>query len=344
MNANRNFYRLEALWKAILTKPSLAPVRSLLRVVSWGYGAAISVRNALYDRGVLKTTRLAVPVVSVGNLVLGGTGKTPFVERLALSLNGSVAVLSRGYGGSAERERRPVIVSMGLGAQVGPAVCGDEPFLLAENLPGVKVIVGRDRVASAHLAMALGASVILLDDGLQHRRLHRDVEIVLLTEKAEELFPRGKLRESMRALKRADFIFHPQHLHMKPQAVVGDLRLEPNGLRGRRIGVFCGLGNPQKFIRTVQSLGAVIVDQWLFSDHANLSPSELRKFALRSQKKGASLLVCTQKDWVKLSRSESLCLPVSYLQARMEITDTENWIALCTQIKKFRLDARSCCP
>src|SRR5262245_21936169 len=165
-----------------------------LRVASWPYGLGVRTRNALFDRGWKTVHRAAVPVVSVGNLTLGGTGKTPCVEYVARfyrELGQQVAILSRGYGAEAGRN--------------------DEAMLLEENLPDVPHLQDRDRVAVAERAVEeLESEILVLDDGFQHRRLRRDLDIVLIDATRpptrDHLFPRGTLRESASGLKRAGAI------------------------------------------------------------------------------------------------------------------------------------------
>ena len=181
---------------------------SLLYPPSLCYGLGVKLRNLLYDKGTLRQEKCKALVVSVGNVVAGGTGKTPFILMLAKKLMQEMplAILSRGYLGASENKGQSTQV-----AQDGSALqFGDEPLLLAQNLDKASVYVGKDRVKSAHKAVEQGAKVILLDDGMQHRRLHRDIEIVMVHGKdpfhGGRYLPGGLLRDDPKQLKRADYI------------------------------------------------------------------------------------------------------------------------------------------
>ncbi len=295
--------------------PALA--RLGLWAASLPYGAAVRVRNQLFDRGWKHTKRAAVPVVSVGNLTLGGTGKTPCVEYLARFYRGRdvrVAVLSRGYGGAG-----------------GP---NDEALVLEENLPDVPHLQGADRVQLAGVAVEeLEAELLILDDGFQHRRLARDLDLVLLDATNPwgygRLFPRGLLREPPASLRRADAVLLTR-CDQVPDDAVNDLTarvrtLAParpvvatthapiawlqharperpvDALRGRPVAAFCGLGNHEAFRRTLHDLGADVTDFRTYPDHhayARADVDDLRAWARRQP--ADAVLATTQKDLVKL--------------------------------------------
>lgn len=164
------------LLEIIEGKKSAPLTRSLLRLLSCGYLAGVKVRNTAYDRGTLKEVDSGLFVISIGNIVAGGTGKTPLAAFIAeeLSQKKKVAILSRGYRGTLGKDILHVT------SKTPPSLCGDEPRLLADMLPEVLVFAGKDRVQAAEKAKAAGAEILLLDDGMQHRRLRRDVEIVAM--------------------------------------------------------------------------------------------------------------------------------------------------------------------
>ena len=193
---------LEERWHSLI-QGSGRPIHALLRLASWGYGSGVAARNALYDHKLLPTHSSPLPTISVGNLLLGGSGKTPLVRFLAQSLEGKVAILSRGYKSRAEKRSSPTLV---LPDSRWEEV-GDEPLMLARSLPDALVIVCADRLKGAAFAKKHGAQVLLLDDGFQYRRLARDVNIVCIPATTSihslSLFPRGPLREPLSALKRA---------------------------------------------------------------------------------------------------------------------------------------------
>lgn len=184
----------------------------LTGVLSLFYALGVILRNALYDRGLLKQVKCRLPVVSIGNLVSGGSGKTPLTLKLVKELlpYGKVAILSRGYKGEVEKGKVPLLVSRGQGALFPPQVCGDEVYLLAEALPGAIVVAGKDRVKAAEMAFEAGAKLIVLDDGLQHRRLFREDEIILVSGKdpfsGGHFLPRGFLRDEPRRINKATLL------------------------------------------------------------------------------------------------------------------------------------------
>lgn len=292
-------------------------LRSALRVGEFPYAWATAVRNRRFDLGRTAVHRVAPPVVSVGNLTVGGTGKTPVVEY--------VARLLRGHG------FRPAILSRGYGAEEGGK--NDEALELELALPDVPHLQDPDRVAAAHIAIdELESDVLLLDDGFQHRRLARDLDIVLLDATApfghEHLLPRGLLRESPRglrrahiaALSRADLLDADERGRIErrvrqwcPAATWCELVHRPTGLLsadgkiedaaqldGARVAAFCGIGNPLGFRATLASLKAEIAAWQEFPDHhafAREDVAKLTRWAVNSQ---AEWIVCTRKDLVKL--------------------------------------------
>ncbi len=291
-----------------------ALVRAAFRVVSWPYGLAMRLRNWAYDRGWMKSSPAAVPVISVGNLTLGGTGKTPCVEWIAMRLR--------------DRGIRPVILSRGYGTEHHQ---NDEAMVLEENLPDVPHLQGADRVNLATLAVEeLDAEALILDDGFQHRRLKRTLDIVLLDATrplAEEaIFPRGLLREPISGLRRADALIltrvdqakeideQEQGLRKRfpnasvsraihaPVELIGLNETAPlNALAGKSCAAFCGLGNPEAFRTTLVQLGATVQDFRTFPDHHAYSRedvSDLERWA--NTFPAETLILTTQKDFVKL--------------------------------------------
>jgi len=314
------------------------------------YGIAIRLRNQIYDRS-WATLRAEVPVVSVGNLTVGGTGKTPFVAwivRFLLSEGHKPAVLSRGYRGNAGRG--PLLVSRGSGPLVGPGVAGDEPYLLAKTLPGARIVVGSDRVAGAQEAYRAGSDVVILDDGFQHRRLTRDLDVVLLD--AEEpfgnfrLLPAGSLREPLDALARADIIvvtrWRPgQALEewerlVRPhnsrcsivRAIVHRVGfVDPSGTpvpAPRRALAFCGIGNPRGFRMDLEAEGLDLLGFRAFADHHPYSRTDLRTLAEEARRLGVAL-VTTEKDLARLpiiAGSDSPSLVALRIEIRIQDEET----------------------
>lgn len=300
-------------------------MRRALTPLSWIYGAWVRRRNAHFDRpGVAE--RVSVPVVSVGNLSAGGTGKTPMVGWLAKSLLASdvrPAIVSRGYGGGAGKG--PVVVSTGEGPLVDAAISGDEPWMLADAVPGAIVVVGSNRRAGARRAVELGADLILLDDGFQHRALARDIDIVLLDRTRpfdrDALLPVGLLRETPAALARAAWIvitrgeteagaerLSAAARTANPRArvlysdhhVTGfvDHRREPASTPKRAVA-FCGVGHPERFRADLESLGVEIAVFQPFRDHQRISGKQLQRLQ-RAAAEHEAALVTTAKDLARI--------------------------------------------
>lgn len=306
-----------------------------LRALAWPvagiYGAAIRIRNRRFDRPGT-STRIAVPVISVGNLTVGGTGKTPMVVtvcRLLAEAGARPAIVSRGYGGTAGRG--PLLVGGGGDRDApGPERTGDEPALLARVLPGIPVIVGSDRVAGARDAIARGAGVVVLDDGFQHRRLHRDVDIVLIDATdpfgAGRLLPAGRLREPLAGLSRSDLVVITRCAPDLPLDRILDTirRHRPDGpvirathrvvgfvdRSGRpapaptRAVAFCGIGNPSSFERDLRNAGVEVSSLVAFRDHRPYGPGDLEALADDARRRSAAL-VTTEKDLVRLERADA---------------------------------------
>jgi tetraacyldisaccharide 4'-kinase len=307
-------------------------LRGLLWPLSLTYRAGLAVYLAVYASGLRKRHRLPVPVISVGNLTFGGTGKTPAVQTLCRMLRSQgkkVVILSRGHGGSG---RGTAIVSDGSDMLTDAAVCGDEPVLLARSLPGVPVVAGKDRRETGALACrSFRPDVIVLDDGMQYWQLHRDLEIAVVDAArpfgSGLLMPAGDLREPIGGLGRASVVLLNS---ASPDEAVGVelvdrlTRLAPHALilragrkpvslldaqdgqdvglewlRGRRIVAFCGIGRPESFRETLAALGASVVRFMEFPDHHRYSGSDLCAIR-RSAEVGAEALVTTEKDWARL--------------------------------------------
>lgn len=271
---------------------------------SWIYAFVVFVRNGLYDWGWLSQMKVNATVVSVGNIVAGGSGKTPLVRLLAQTFaHRKVAVLSRGYG-----------------------EIPDEPLLLQRQ--GIQVYVGKNRVRLASQAILEGADLLILDDGFQYRALRRDFDIVL-SKSAKHYLPWGYLRDSPK--RRADLVVTPE---IKVERVV-DLEGREVSLEEVPVGLFCGIGSPESFRKTVVSLKAKIVDEWILADHEKADPKRLERFARRAQRKGAKALVCTEKDAVKL---EPTSLPIYVIEISLAISHPKKeWEELLTRIDRHRV-------
>jgi len=301
---------------------SAALARGMLAACEIPYSLVVRARNALYDTRILKTHRVNVPVVSVGNLTMGGTGKTPMVAWLAQWF--------------AEHDAKVAIVSRGYGARPGSQ--NDEALELAEKLPGVPHLQNPERVSAAQQAIERhDCGLVLLDDAFQHRRIHRDLDIVLV-DALEPLgfghvFPRGTLREPLCGLARADVVglsradaisldeceaIRTRVRQLAPSAGWLEVVHRPtalvsktgevstvDALSGQRVAAFCAIGNPAGFQHTIKQCGCDIVDFREFPDHhpfAQEDVSDLVAWANRLD--NVTAILCTHKDLVKINRPQ----------------------------------------
>jgi len=354
-----------ASYRELISGRSRGPVagvaRSALSFASAFYGAAVGARNWAYDVGALRTWTAAVPVISVGNLTAGGTGKTPIV-----------AVLVDWF---ASRGFRPVILSRGYRAHAGAV--NDEKLVLDQLCPGVVHLQGASRVESASLACQQhGAQVLVLDDGFQHRRLFRQVDLALVDALdpwgGGRLLPRGLLREPRTALRRADAVILTRADQCTPAekgVLIDEIRhfgrgeapieavFRPTGLinsegSGTRVdsldsvAAFCGIGNPEGFRRTLADAGVGKIAAFrAFRDHHHYTEADLDDLAGWARHHGAAALVTTQKDLVKIPRR---CLgdlphlgnlPLWALAVRAEFTAGQDRLTKLLQDLATRISA-----
>lgn len=309
-------------------------LRALLAAAEIPYTWIIQSRNRAYDRGTFRTRWVGVPVISVGNLVLGGTGKTPLVAWLAQwyrQRNRKVAILSRGYG---------AVVRSG----------NDEAEELRRLLPDVPHYQNPDRVDAARQAISEhGAEVLILDDGFQHRRLHRDLDIVLLDALEPfgfgHVFPRGTLREPLSELRRAhavmlsraSFVDEAGRREIRqtvaryaPEAIWAELVHEPQHLvnargqveslcvcRRQNVAAFCGIGNPAAFRLTLEQCGFRVIAFREFPDHHLYRPEELRRLGEWAGQLDVAAVICTLKDLVKIQLERLGGRPLWALQTKV---------------------------
>jgi tetraacyldisaccharide 4'-kinase len=286
------------------------------------YGAAVHARNQLYDRGALTLRRLQGPVVSIGNLTIGGSGKTPFLILLAELLkqhNIPCDVLSRGY-------RRLSSGTMVVNPLGSPRQYGDEPLLIARKLR-VPVVIGEDRYAAGRLAEErFGARLHLLDDGFQHRRLAREFDIVLASpnDARDTLLPTGRLREPLSSLTRADAIVLTNDtagdgLRLGRQQVWRVARDIVPPLTDESCVAFCGIARPENFVAQLRAAGVMLADTFTFRDHHRYSPEDIRKLLRLRKESGARAFVTTEKDAINLSGFLEELQPVHVVPVRMRL-------------------------
>jgi tetraacyldisaccharide 4'-kinase len=338
----------------------LAPLSAL-------YGRAARLRADWYASGRLSSRALPRPSISVGNLTFGGTGKTPFVEFLARRFRFEgwrPAVLSRGYG---RATRGVVVVSTGGGPLVPPDQGGDEPVALARSTSGVLVVVGERRAEAARRAADLGADLFLLDDGFQHLAVRRDVNLLLLDARdpfgGGKLAPAGRLREPIAAVGRADAVIFTRVdrgapgadarallARLAPRAPVFHARIRPTGLRDehgapidvealspRRLLAVCGIANPAEFGATLAELGVAPEERLDFRDHQRYGPRQLARLRSAADRTGASLIVTTEKDAVKLAGRAPL--PVVTVRLGVEVEES-GFFALLSARLPARAESR----
>jgi tetraacyldisaccharide 4'-kinase len=337
----------EVSWRRRLALSPLVPI-------SWLYAGAATAHRAVYERGIVARRQLAGHVVCVGNLVVGGTAKTPFAAWLALGLHRrgrKVALASRGYGGAG---REPVtVVSDGRYVHERAETAGDEPMLLAGRAAGVPVLVGRDRgLVGLRALSAFGADVLVLDDGFQHYRLQRDLDLVCFDGRlglgSGHTLPRGPLREPLRALRRADAIAvvdgplpeadATRIARRAPDARRISLRRRPgplrplsgggaestDALRDLEVGLLSGLANPAAFRASVESLGAKVVAERRFPDHHAYRRKDVADLA-----EEAPHWITTEKDAVKILPSWTGRADVRVLGLTLAVEDPEavlDWV------------------
>lgn len=344
---------LEEAWWSPRPGPGARLLGLPLGLAALPFGLVAGLRRLAYDRGWLATARAAAPVISVGNLAVGGAGKTPVTLAIAarLAARGRVpAVLSRGYGATRGDAR---VVSDGRAVRLSAAEGGDEPVLLARRLPGLRVLCGPRRADLAVRAVGeLGADALLLDDGFQHRALARDLDVVVLDAANPvgngRLLPAGPNREPLAALRRAGLVWLSRVDQASPEALARwrALALEATGrpavesrhapldlvdgtlarplgleaLRGRRVLLLSGLARPGAFRRTVEGLGAEVAAERRHPDHHRFTAAELAEAFAAAGAAGCGLVVTTEKDAVRLDPAAAADPRLAVVRIDAELT------------------------
>ena len=323
-------------------------LRFLLNVLAVFYEIGIALRNWLYDKRLAKSyavtsaglkttdrTQATVPVLSIGNITVGGTGKTPLVIWLVRYL---------------AKQCRPAILTRGYKSKQG---ISDEASLLARAYPRIPVIINPDRIKGANEAVAQGANVLVMDDGFQHRRLARDLDIIAIDATCPfgygRLLPAGLLREPLRSLKRADAVIitradqaEKNRLNeiertvkaIKPSLVVATAIHKPVSLvdnhgaelqltyiKNKKVFTFCGIGNPDAFLSTLKSLGATVAGSAFYEDHYHYSKADIEQLAANTKATNADLALTTEKDFSKIDPAwpKNLSVDFSYLAVEIEL-------------------------
>jgi tetraacyldisaccharide 4'-kinase len=341
----------------------LAVLKQLSRIFRF----VVQLRHFCYNKGIFRHHMLGCQVISVGNLTVGGTGKTPVVEIFARELQKEgrrVAILSRGYKKSQPpflqrlankltlhaHRSPPRVVSDGNRLLLDSAMSGDEPYMLASNLPNVAVLVGKDRVKSGRYAInKLGCDTLILDDGFQYLALKPRVQIVLVDKTNpfgnENVLPRGILREPVKNIKRANFIFitksdgkdtdvlcdrlrslNPnaeiiecRHCPRYLQNVFSNERRELSALDGIKVTTLSGIAAPLGFEKSVESFGSALLKRYRFADHHRYSQQEMIDIINESHELGADAIITTEKDAVRFPNVGRRDTPIYYLRVDIEI-------------------------
>ncbi|MFW6284303.1 MAG: tetraacyldisaccharide 4'-kinase [Desulfosalsimonas sp.] len=328
------------------------------------YGGAVALRNSGFDKGILSVHRLPCPVVSIGNIAAGGTGKTPmalYMARLMQQMGYRPAVVSRGYRGKAEKAG--AVVTDGYHLLADCATAGDEPFMMASVLKGVPVLVGRNRFQSGMRAVAaFDSDVIILDDAFQHRRLHRDLDLVLLDAAHplgnRHMLPRGSLREPVSGLKRADAVIltrsrRRQARESLPQAISGrvpvfwadhvpflsgiygqsDFLKEATAghwgsedlsfLGAARVFAFSGIARNRQFLKMLPGYVGSLAGFAQYPDHYCYSTGDLEKNQQKAISESADCLMTTEKDYVRIAGRLPAGLPLVVMGVEMRFLNND---------------------
>lgn len=355
-----------------------------LKQLSKLYSGVMQLRLFLYDSGVIRPNALGCQVVSVGNITVGGTGKTPVVEIFARKLQQEgrkVAILSRGYKKEEppfftrlinkvtmyEKRCPPRVVSDGNSLLLNSLMSGDEPYMLASNLENVAVLVDKDRVKSGRYAIKkLGCDTLVLDDGFQYLKLKHRLEITLIDSKNpfgnENVLPRGILREPIKHIKRADFIFltkcdgssndelkarlreygatseiiecchtarHLRNVYTREKKVL-------EFLKGMNVIALSGIASPEGFERELEKHGATIFDRFRYADHYRYSQQELIDIVNQAHENGVDAIITTEKDAVRFPRLERIDVPIYFLRVDIELLSGHEDFNACISRICFR--------
>jgi tetraacyldisaccharide 4'-kinase len=336
----------------------------VLSPLSLLYGAVTRTRLSLYQRGTFHTTKLERPVISIGNLTTGGTGKTPLVDyvtRLIASQGKKVCILTRGYG--RKDSHLQVIVSDGYDVLATPAEAGDEPYLLATRLTGLAAVISSaDRIAAGLEAIKdFGTDCFVLDDGFQHLRLARDLDIVSIDATnpwgGGSLLPYGRLRESPENLSRADCVvltrcdqvssvepLRAEIVRLTGGRPVFESRMQPvrvTSLKNAtetiappvRAAAFCGVGNPRSFFENLRQAGYELALEKSFADHHEYSQEEIDSLCRSAREVGADVLITTAKDAVKL-RTMDFSIPCYVFEIEIVIDQADEFAGLVVEATK----------
>ncbi len=343
-----------------------ALIRLSLLEISWLSFVIIKVRDQLYSSKIVKIKSLPCKVISVGNIVVGGTGKTPTVISIAKMLQGStdlkIAVLSRGY---KSKMHGNAIISDGKSILYDHSKIGDEPYLIAKKLPNVPIIIGKDRLTSGYLAIRnFDTQVVILDDGFQYLKLKRDVNILIIDSTEpfgyEHILPRGYLREPLSAIKRADIIlltrvdqcnelnsvynrlkliapsipiFESVHCPTSLYTMNENVNIGLDKIKGKNILAVCGIANPSSFYSTLKSLCPLNITIMKFPDHHKYTIDDLNMIRQKMFETGADYIITTEKDSMKLNAIRDIPVMVLNIELKLVGSVTEFITLIKSKVK-----------
>ena len=342
----------QRIWNDDGSINSYTVIKIIASAISLPYRLIITFRNWLYDKNIFAVLKLPCPVISVGNITVGGTGKTPCVIMLAqmLQFHGfKPAILSRGYGGSSVKSVD--IVSDGKNILLDSRTAGDEPFLIAQSLRSIPIIVGPQRIKTGKTAInRFGANVLICDDAMQHRQIFRDINLVLLDSQDPlgngHVLPRGKLREPIAGLKRATAFLLTRtdekpkteginenltqlrnipiftSIHKLQDVIKGDYseKWPISNLARKKVCAFCGIAKPDSFKKSLLAAEADILSLDAFPDHHNYNRTELEIIKKKFYNNRADLIITTQKDGMRLQNFADFLSIIYMMRIEMEIT------------------------
>lgn len=319
-------------------------LRLFLRPLSLLFCLLVRVRRFFYRNRIFKSQKPELKVISIGNITVGGAGKTPLTLLICEKLmgKGKLAVVSRGYGSKSEKTKKPHRISFGEGVVLPPDFTGDEPYLIGERYPEVLSIVCASKKRGAYFAKEEGADIVLVDDGFQHLPLKRDLDCVIVPPELESsCLPLGSLREPLSALKSADLLIvspcrsETSFLESKkelskwssapvvgadllpcgPFTVTGEIQVK----KGATCLAFCAIAKPERFFSTLTQMGFEVGEKVVKEDHAPFTHSDIRHLEQKRIELGLRYLLCTEKDWVKIPPRCLELFPIAYIRVDLKI-------------------------
>ena len=319
--------------------------------ISLLYWGALIVRDLLYRLKLLKTSKISCKIISVGNISIGGTGKTPtviYLTYLLKSLNLKVAIISRGY---KRNTTGLLVVSRGKGPSCPLSDCGDEPYMMAKKLKNIPIVVDKNRYRGCtYLVNNFSPDVIIMDDGFQHKSIYRDMDLVLIDGSTNyndyKLLPSGVLREPWHEIKRADAILLTKKIpgpllkrklneltipifQTRITAMIGRSYLQPIKKIPikEKVFLFSGIGNPQFFKKTIKQMGFNICGAKKFADHYSYTKKDINNIEESAKTLNAKYLLTTEKDWFKLEKLETK-LPVIVIEIKIKVEKENEFLKL----------------